>query len=167
MPAATYPELFAFESNINDAFSRWFDDQFLTLEVQGGVESLPDDWLGIETELGAVTGHYNPAPGGAATPEYDQYTFGVKIVVRTRRNDPEGSSDAAIDTLHHEMVANVRTWLSALKVTGSAFETYLDHYAIEVLRPAGTSKSIDGVFDESELTFEGQFSILQSAWPVV
>ncbi len=167
MPAATYPILFNFEGNINEAFALWFADQSITLDVQGDPATLPDDWYGIESEIGAVTGHYNPAPGGATTPEYDQYAFSIKIVVRTRRNEPTGSSDAGIDTLHQEMVANVRTWMSALKVTGSALETYLTHYEIDVLRPAGTSKSIDGVFDESELTFEGQFSILPSAWPIV
>ena len=167
MPAANYPSLFAFENNINNAFKRWFDDQFLTLQIQGNTDTLPDDWIGIETDIGAVTGHYNATPGGGAIPEYDQYNFGVKVTVRTRRNDPEGSSESTIDTLHYEMVGNVRTWLSEFKIRTDVIETYLEYYELDQLRPAGTSKTIDGVFDETELSYEGQFSILESAWPTV
>jgi hypothetical protein len=35
---------------------------------QLGVETLPDDYIGVTMNLGGVTGHYNPAPGGAANP---------------------------------------------------------------------------------------------------
>jgi hypothetical protein len=74
-----YAELFNFEGNVESAFSKWLADQLLEVREQLGVETLPDDYIGVTMALGGVTGHYNPSPGGAANPTYDQYEFDLDL----------------------------------------------------------------------------------------
>lgn len=167
MPAASYTELFNFEGNVDSAFRDWLADQMLEVKKQQDVETLPDDYIGASFKLGAVTGHYNPAPGGAANPVYDQYEFDLEFIVQTRRHNEEGSQTANVESRHHEMIALLRTWVSLLKAKGSALESYLQHYEIEFLRPAGTDNSVEDVFDVSTLSYSGQISILSTAWPSV
>lgn len=167
MPATSYTELFNFEGNVESAFREWLGDQFLDVREQLDVETLPDDYIGVTMNLGGVTGHYNPSPGGATNPTYDQYEFDLDFVVQTRRHNEEGSQTINVSSRHREIVALIRTWVSMLKAKGSALETYLEHYEIEFLRPSGTANGIEDVFDISTISYEGQISILTDAFPTV
>jgi hypothetical protein len=167
MPAESYAEVFNFEGNVESAFRKWLADQFLEVREQLGVETLPDDYIGVTMNLGGVTGHYNPAPGGAANPTYDQYEFDLDFMIQTRRHNEEGSQTTNVESRHREIVALVRTWVSMLKAKGSMLETYLEHYQIEFLRPSKTSNSVEDIFDVSTLSFDGQISVLTTAWPSV
>lgn len=167
MPASSYTELFNFEGNVESAFKDWLADQMLEVRMQHDVETLPDDYIGVTMDLGAVTGHYNPAPGGATTEVYDQYEFELKFTVQTRRHNEEGSQTENVRARQQEIVSLLRTWVSMLKAKGSALESYLAHYEIEFLRPAGSSNETDDVFDITTLTYDGQISILSNAWPTV
>jgi hypothetical protein len=167
MPAESYTELFNFEGNVESAFRQWLADQELEVRETLGVELLPDEYIGVTCNMGAVTGHYNPAPGGAANPTYDQYSFDLDFLVQTRRHNEEGSQTDNVKARHHEIVALLRTWVSLFKAKGSALESYLAHYQIEFLRPAGTSHDVDEVFDLCTLSYEGQLSVLSNAWPAV
>lgn len=167
MPAASYTELFNFEGNVESAFRQWLADQMLEVREQMDVETLPDDYIGVSMQLGEVTGHYNPSPGGAANPVYDQYSFDLNFVVQTRRHNEEGSQTANVESRHREIIAMVRTWVSLFKAKGSSLETYLEHYEIEFLRPTGTSNDTEDVFDVSNLGYQGQISILSTAFPSV
>ena len=68
MPAANLIELYNFEGNVEAAFKSWLADNQIELYQTIEFDILPDDYIGAKLELGAVTGHYNPAPGGAAAP---------------------------------------------------------------------------------------------------
>ena len=167
MPAESYTEIFNFEGNIESAFKQWLGDQMLEVQEQLSVETLPDDYIGVTARLGAVTGHYNPSPGGATHPVYDQYTFDLNFLVQTRRHNEEGSQTENVKARHREIIALIRTWVSMFKAKGSALETYLQYYQIEFLRPVGTDNDIDDVFDVSTISYEGQISILTNAFPTV
>jgi len=104
-------------------------------------------------------------PLGAAF-VFDQYEFSVTFRVKSRRFEDESVSSDDIDSLHHALVANVRRWMSYLEARSSALETYLDLYAINTFRPSGTSGGVSGEKDETELSYEGQFTIKTTAWPV-
>ena len=167
MPATSYTELFNFEGNVESAFREWLGDQMLEVREQLDVETLPDDYIGVTMNLGGVTGHYNPSPGGATNPTYDQYEFDLDFIVQTRRHNEEGSQTINVSSRHREIVALIRTWVSMLKANGSALETYWEHYEIEFLRPSGTANSIEDVFDITTISYEGQISILTDAFPTV
>lgn len=167
MPAESYTELFNFEGNVESAFREWLGDQMLEVREQLDVETLPDDYIGVTMNLGGVTGHYNPSPGGATNPTYDQYDFDLEFVVQTRRHNEEGSQTDNVKSRHREIVALIRTWVSMLKAKGSALETYLKYYQIEFLRPSGSANSIDDVFDITTISYDGQISILTDAFPTV
>tara|TARA_R110001592_G_C12886003_1_gene725227 strand:+ start:264 stop:767 length:504 start_codon:yes stop_codon:yes gene_type:complete len=167
MPASSYTELFNFEGNVESAFREWLADQVIEVRETLGLESLPDDYIGTTFKLGAVTGHYNPSPGGAANPTYDQYEFDLDFIIQTRRHNEEGSQTDGVKARHRELVALLRTWVSLLKAKGSSLETYLNHYEIQFLRPSGTANDVDDVFDITTLSYEGQISIVTTAWPTV
>lgn len=167
MPAESYTELFNFEGNVESAFREWLGDQMLEVREQLSVESLPDDYIGVTMNLGGVTGHYNPSPGGATNPTYDQYDFDLDFVVQTRRHNEEGSQTDNVKSRHREIVALIRTWVSMLKAKGSALETYLEYYQIEFLRPSGSANSVEDVFDITTISYDGQISILTDAFPTV
>jgi hypothetical protein len=167
MPATSYTELFNFEGNVESAFREWLGDQMLEVREQLDVETLPDDYIGVTMNLGGVTGHYNPSPGGASNPTYDQYEFDLDFVVQTRRHNEEGSQTSNVSSRHREIVALIRTWVSMLKAKGSALETYLQYYQIEFLRPSGSANSIEDVFDITTISYDGQISILTNAFPTV
>ena len=167
MPASSYTEIFNFEGNVESAFRKWLEDQFLEVRETQGIEALPDDYIGASLTLGETTGHYNAAPGGADDPVYDQFQMGLEFTIQTRRHNEEGSQTENVKTRHNEIVALVRTWVSMLKAKGSALEGYLEHYQIEFLRPSASSRSVDDVFDVTILNYDGQISVLTSAWPSV
>jgi len=167
MPAESYTEIFNFEGNIESAFKQWLRDQMIEVRKQLSLESLPDDYIGVTAKLGGVTGHYNPSPGGATHPTYDQYNFDLEFVVQTRRHNEEGSQTNGVESRHRELVALLRTWLSLFKIKGSTLETYLEYYEIEFLRPSGTANDVEDVFDISTISYEGQISILTNAFPTV
>ena len=167
MPAASYTELFNFEGNVESAFREWLGDQMLEVREQLDVETLPDDYIGVTMTLGGVTGHYNPSPGGAANPTYDQYEFDLDFMIQTRRHNEEGSQTTNVSSRHREIVALVRTWVSMFKAKGSALESYLEHYQIEFLRPSGSKNDVEDVFDITTISYEGQISILTDAFPTV
>ena len=167
MPAESYTELFNFEGNIESAFKKWLGDQMLEARAQLEVETLPDDYIGVKMNLGGITWHYNTSPGGATAPTPDQYDFTLEFTVQTRRHNEEGSQTANVASRHREIVALVRTWVNILKIKQSNLSTYLQHYQIEFLNPAGTEQSIDDVFDISTLSHDGNFSIKASAFPIV
>ena len=162
MAATTRTEVFAFESNLNSAFRQWMDDHGFELFANGVIDTPPSDFIAVETEIGAATGHYSPL--GAAF-VYDQYQFSVTFRVKSRRFEDESVSIDDIDTLHNALIANVRRWMSYLEARGSALETYLDLYAINTFVPSGTSGGVSGEKDETELSYEGQFTIKPDAWP--
>ena len=95
MPAANLIELYNFEGNVEAAFKSWLADNQVELYQTIEFDILPDDYIGAKLELGSVTGHYNPAPGGAATPEYDQYACSLEITIRTARFDESGAVTSA------------------------------------------------------------------------
>lgn len=167
MSAESYTEIFNFEENIESAFRQWLGDQMLEVQEQLGLEALPDDYIGVTANMGAITGHYNPSPGGAAHPTYDQYNFDLNFVVQTRRHNEEGSQTSGVKSRHRELVALLRTWVSLFKIKGSTLETYLDYYEIQFLRPSGTANDVEDVFDVTTVSYEGQISILTNAFPTV
>jgi len=167
MPAESYTELFNFEGNVESAFRKWLADQFLEVRQSIGVETLPDDYIGTSLTMGKTTGHYNVSPGGAANPVYDQFEMELEFMVQTRRHNEEGSQTVNVESRHREIVALVRTWVSMLKAKGSTLETYLEHYQIEFLRPDKSKSSVDDIFDITTLNYDGQISVLTSAWPSV
>ncbi len=167
MPASSYTELFNFEGNVESAFKEWLADQLIEVRETLGLESLPDDYIGVTFKLGAVTGHYNPSPGGATNPTYDQYEFDLDFVIQTRRHNEDGELVKHISSRQHGLVALLRTWLSLFKIKGSSLESYLNYYQIEFLRPSGTANDVDDVFDITTLSYEGQISIVTTAWPTV
>jgi hypothetical protein len=167
MPAENLIELYNFEGNVEAAFKSWLADNQVELYQTIEFDILPDDYIGAKLELGSVTGHYNPAPGGAATPEYDQYTCSLEITIRTARFDESGDVTSPLRSRHQALTAAMRTWLSISQAKGSALEGYLNYYAFEFLRPAGTAHSQESEFDETTLSFDGQISVLPSAFPVL
>jgi len=167
MPAQSYTEIFNFEGNIESAFKQWLGDQMLEVQEQLSVETLPDDYIGVTAKLGGITGHYNPSPGGATHPTYDQYNFDLDFIVQTRRHNEEGSQTENVKSRHREIVALIRTFVAMFKAKGSALETYLQYYQIEFLNPSGTENNIEDVFDVSTISYDGQISILTNAFPTV
>ena len=167
MQASSYTELFNFEGNVESAFKEWLADQLIEVRETLGLESLPDDYIGVTFNLGATTGHYNLSPGGATNPTYDQYEFNLDFVIQTRRHNEDGDTIKHIKSRQQGLVALLRTWLSLFKIKGSALETYLKYYEIEFLRPSGTANDVEDVFDVTTLSYEGQISILTNAFPTV
>jgi len=164
MPAASLAELYNFEGNIEGALRLWLADNLVECEQSIQFETLPDDYTGVTMTTGAVTGHYNPSPAGGDTPGYDQYAAEFEFIVRTKRFDDGGDISEGLRSRHQELVALVRQVVSLSQAKGSALETYLEYYAIQFFRPSGTSHSVDGIYDETTLTFDSQFSILPTAW---
>ena len=52
MPASSYTEIFNFEGNVESAFRKWLEDQFLEVRETQGIEALPDDYIGASLTLG-------------------------------------------------------------------------------------------------------------------
>lgn len=161
MAADSEDQIYDFEGGIEAAFDSWFSDQTLELKTSDERKVLPDDFISIEVDVGAATEHVNQDGD-----EYDQYEFKVAFTVKTLRHGDTPSSDANIKRLHKQMVAKVRRWLSPKWAKSSALETYLTLYAIDRLVPRGTDYDEGDGSDETTLNYDGQFSILQSAWIV-
>lgn len=163
MPASSLAYLLNFEGNVEEAFRKWLADQMIEVSKSQDEATLPDDYVAASFELGATTQHAMEIDPGVW--EYDQYACTLTMTIRTRRHGEEGSQTASVSSRHQELVGIVRTWLNVSKAKGSALETYLEFYEFQFLRPAGASYVAEGDFDETTLTFDGQISILPTAWP--
>jgi hypothetical protein len=163
MPASSLTELLNFEGNVEEAYRLWFADQSIELQKSQGQDTLADSLIAASFELGATTEHAMEISTGVF--EYDQYVCTLNVNVQTRRHDEEGSQTTAVQSRHQELVALVRTWMNVSKAKGSALQTYLAYYEFQFLTPSGTSYDSDSGFDETTLTYNGQISILPTAWP--
>lgn len=163
MPASSLTELYNFEGNVESAFEDWLGDQTLEIVKSQDFDTLEDDYIAASFELGETTQHAYEISAGVW--EYDQYACSVSITIRTRRHGETDSQTASVRSRHQELCARVRTWMSVSKAKGSALETYLAYYEFQFLRPAATQYASEGDFDETTLVYDGQISILPSAWP--
>lgn len=167
MPAETEEQLYNFEGNLEANIGTWLATKSLDTILSDNTETADDDFLHPEIELGAATGHVGYKADGT-TQEYDQYEFTLSIRVRTTRINEEESGTEGITTRHYERVALLRKWLSTSRATGDGnLEGALEFYEFQYLLPAGTDYDpAPPNFDETTLSYTGQFSILPSAWPV-
>jgi hypothetical protein len=166
MPADNLVQLFDFEGNLERGFRDWLDSKQLEVNIGGSPVVLDEDYIGVSIDIGATTEHTAEIATGEI--EYDQYAFSVDIEIRTRRSTDTPSSTEGVEQRHREIVALVRTWLAPSQVRKSAtFADYFPYNEIQFMNPSGTeydSSVID--YDNTTLSYDGQFSILPSAWPV-
>ncbi len=163
MEATTNTEIFAFESNINQAFREWFTDQGIEVFDKSSADTPPNDYVGISTEIGAATGHYTAFTDGQFA--FDQYSFTVTFTITARRFNDASDDAEEIDTLLHSLMAQVRATVSYKIARGSDLEGFLEFYAINTFMPSGTSIDQAADKDVCELSYEGQFTIKPGAWP--
>ena len=164
MAANSEEQVFNFEGNLESGWQQFFAAKILELQSANEPQTLPEDFISVMVELGAATDKAIHKPSGAS--EYSQYDFSVDFVIRTER-DGEASQNADIKTRHQEIVAMCRRWLSVGNAKG-AMDSYLPFYEINTLTPAGTRREVsdnDSDYDETSLTYTGQFDILTNAFP--
>jgi len=164
MAANSEEQVFNFEGNLESAWQQFFAAKALELKNASEPQTLPEDFISVMVEVGGATGKAIHKPSGAS--EYSQYDFSVDFVIRTER-DSEISQNADISTRHQEIVAMCRRWLSVGNAKG-ALDSFLTLYEINTLVPAGTRREVsdsDSDYDETVLTFNGQFDILTNAFP--
>ena len=99
--------------------------------------------------------------------EYDHYLYSVTITIHTDRQE-NALPGAAFSRYHRELVAKVRNLLSISRAAQVAsLNDQLDYYWINRLIPSGTDyTAYDNSYDETVLSFEGDFNIRTEAWLV-
>ena len=99
--------------------------------------------------------------------EYDHYDYEVSITIHTDRIE-NAVPGAAFSRYHRELVAKVRNLLSISRAAeGASLNDQITLYWINRLVAAETNyTAYDNSYDETVLTYEGDFSILPEAWPV-
>lgn len=163
MRAISEDQIFSFEGNLEQSFKDYFDSVGLEVSDSNNPEVLPTNFIGIEVEIGSATGKAIYKPDGH--PEYSQYSFTVSVTVETERD--EDSTIEEIERKHQQLVAGIRKHLSVSNAKGN-IEDYLNFYEINTLMPTGSSREINDSTDmeQTTLVYEGQFSILSTAWPL-
>ena len=167
MPATTDEEVFSFEGNLEQAFYDFLLANGIELATANDPQRLSDDYIGVQVFLAGINEdeHMSEKPGGQL--EYDHYDYSVDITVHTDRNE-NAVPAAQFSRYHRELVAKVRNLLSISRAAQvSSLNDSIDYYWINRLVASDTNyTATDNSFDETVLTFEGDFSILTNAWPV-
>ena len=166
MPATTDEEIFNFEGNLETSFYDFLLANGIELMTANNPERLSDDFVGVQVSIMGLheDEHMSAKPSGDL--EYDHYNYSVDITIHTDRNE-NATPAAQFSRYHRELVAKVRNLLSISRAAQVAsLNDQITYYWINRLIPAETTyMAHDTSFDETVLTFEGDFSILDDAWP--
>ena len=167
MPAATNEEVFNFEGNMEQSFYDFLLANGIELATANDPQRLGDDFIGVQVTLAGISDdeHMSAKPDGSL--EYDHYDYSVEITIHTDRIE-NAVPGAAFSRYHRELVAKIRNLLSISRAAQVAsLNDQITLYWINRLVPSDTNyTAYDNSFDETVLTFEGDFSILPEAWPV-
>ena len=166
MPATTDEEVFNFEGNLETSFYDFLLAEGLELATANNPERLSDDHIGVQVRIGGIheDEHMTAKPSGDL--EYDHYLYSVDITIHTDRNE-NATPAAQFSRYHRELVAKVRNLLSISRAAAVAsLNDQITYYFINRLIPGETNyTAYDTSYDETILTFEGDFSIDADAWP--
>lgn len=166
MPAASDAEVFNFEGNLEESFYDFLLANGIELATANNPQRLGDDFIGVEISIGGLADdeHMSEKPDGSL--EYDHYNFTVSITIHTDRNE-NATPSAEFARHHRELVSKVRNLLSISRAAQVAsLNDQITLYWINRLVPGSTTNTAyDTSYDETSLEFEGDFSILTSAWP--
>ena len=168
MPAASDEEVFNFEGNLEQAFYDFLLENGIELATANDPQRLSDDYIGVQVFIGGINEdeHMSEKPGGQL--EYDHYDYTVDITIKTDRNE-NAVPASGFSRYHRELVAKVRNLLSISRAAQvSSLNDSIDYYWINRLVASDTNyTAYENSFDETVLTYEGDFSILTDAWPAV
>ena len=166
MPATSDIEVFNFEGNLEQSFYDFLLDNGIELATANDPKRLSDDYVGAQVSVSGLAEdeHMTEKPDGNL--EYDHYNYTAEITIHTDRNE-NSVPGVAFSRYHRELVAKVRHLLSISRAAEVAsLNDKIDYYWINRLVPSDTTYTAsDNSYDETVLTFEGDFSILTSAWP--
>lgn len=167
MPATSDTEVFNFEGNMEQSFYDFLLDEGIELATANDPQRLGDDFIGVQFIMGALADdeHMSAKPDDSL--EYDHYNFTVDITIHTDRVE-NSVPGAAFSRYHRELVAKVRNLLSISRAAQVAsLNDKITLYWINRLIAGDTNyTAYDSSYDETVLTYEGDFSILPEAWPV-
>jgi hypothetical protein len=167
MPATSDEEVFNFEGNLEQSFYDFLLANGIELATANDPQRLGDDYIGVMISVGSLAEdeHMSKKPGGEL--EYDHYNYSVEITIHTDRVENAVPS-APFSRYHRELVAKVRNLLSISRAAQVAsLNDSIDYYWINRLVASDTTyTAFDNSNDETVLTYEGDFSILTTAWPV-
>jgi len=167
MPATSDTEVFNFEGNFEQSFYDFLLAEGIELATANDPQRLGDDFIGVQFTVGGISDdeHMSEKPSGDL--EYDHYEYQVAITVHTDRIE-NSVPGAAFSRYHRELVAKVRNLLSISRAAqGASLNDQVTLYWINRLVASDTNyTAYDSSYDETVLTYEGDFSILPEAWPV-
>jgi len=167
MAATSDEEVFNFEGNLEQSFYDYLLANGIELATANDPQRLGDDYIAVQVTISGVASdeHMTAKPSGDL--EYDHYNYSASIIVHTDR-DENATPGAAFSRYHRELVAKVRNLLSISRAAQAAsLNDQITLYAINRLMPSGTNYGSDDMsYDETVLSFNGDFSILTTAWPV-
>ena len=167
MPATSNEEVFNFEGNLEQSFYDFLLANGIELATANDPQRLGDDYVGVQITIGGIADdeHMSEKPDGNL--EYDHYEYEVSITIHTDRIE-NSVPGAAFSRYHRELVAKVRNLLSISRAAeGASLNDQIALYWINRLVAAQTNyTAYDNSYDETVLTYEGDFSILPEAWPV-
>lgn len=167
MPAETDEEVFNFEGNMEQSFYDFLIDNGIELATANDPQRLGDDYIGVEVMVQGIAEdeHMAEKPNGHL--EYDHYLYSVLITIHTDRIENSVPS-APFSRYHRELVAKTRNLLSISRAAEVAsLNDKITLYWINQLMARSTSyNASDESYDETILSYEGDFSILPDAWPV-
>tara|TARA_R110002153_G_scaffold274299_1_gene448234 strand:- start:1419 stop:1922 length:504 start_codon:yes stop_codon:yes gene_type:complete len=167
MPATSDNSVFNFEGNMEQSFYDFLLDEGIELATANDPQRLGDDFIGVQFIVGALADdeHMSAKPDDSL--EYDHYNFTVDITIHTDRVE-NSVPGAAFSRYHRELVAKVRNLLSISRAAQVAsLNDKITLYWINRMIAGDTNyTAYDSSYDETALTYEGDFSILPEAWPV-
>ena len=167
MPATSDTEVFNFEGNMEQSFYDFLFDEGIELTTANDPQRLGDDFIGVQFIVGALADDEHMSAKPDESLEYDHYNFTVDITIHTDRVE-NSVPGAAFLRYHRELVAKVRNLLSISRAAQVAsLNDKITLYWINRLIAGDTNyTAYDSSYDETVLTYEGDFSILPEAWPV-
>ena len=167
MPATSDTEVFNFEGNMEQSFYDFLSAQGIELATANDPQRLGDDFIGVQFIVGALADDEHMITKPDNSLEYGHYNFSVEITIHTDRVE-NSVPGAAFSRYHRELVAKVRNLLSISRASQVAsLNDQITLYWINRLIAGDTTyTAYDSSYDETVLTYEGDFSILPEAWPV-
>lgn len=168
MPATSDDEVFNFEGNLEKSFYEFLLDNGIEIATANNPQTLSDDYVAVTIELLGLAEdeHMSEKPGGQL--EYDHYNFSANVTIHTDRIE-NAVPGQAFNRYHRELIAKIRNLLSISRAEQVAsLNDKIEYYWINRLIPVTTNyTAFETSYDETTLTYEGDFSILTNSWPTL
>lgn len=166
MPAADYPTLYDFETQLETAWDTVFEAASLTTYTQQASTDKTGPYVTVQATVGEAGRKYQTVSDNEIKGNI-LFGFTLEVQVVSNRTGTDAAANLAAHKTARGKVRHLLERWPAQCTGGSNINSQLSYIAIADMARSGGSRGVDEGrnFDITTETYSGQFQIKPDAWP--